>query len=178
MPVADIRNSAKDDAFVHFIVELRVYVHTQLRLVSYFILHLQGFFYSSFRNKIYFSAVFFFFLCAVCLFGLLFTILLTLPCRRISKTCFSDSHRPSTLGKNQLKPNFRSQALGVRFIEILIFLKMECYFTLFVLRINMECSSSCISHFFAARAKCLNFPCRVKSCEDKGASPQSCQGLR
>lgn len=33
--------------------------HTQLRLVSYFILHIQGLFYSSFGNEIYFSAVFF-----------------------------------------------------------------------------------------------------------------------
>lgn len=99
MPVADIRNSAKDDAFVHFIVELLVYVPTH-NCVLFLILFCiyKGFFTARLETR-FISLLFFFFLCAVCLFGLLLTILLTLPCRRISKTCFSDSNRPLTLGK-------------------------------------------------------------------------------
>lgn len=38
MPVAEIRNSAKDDAFVHFIVELCVYVRTH-KCVSCFVFY-------------------------------------------------------------------------------------------------------------------------------------------
>lgn len=35
-----------------------------------------------------------------------------------------------------------------------------------------------ILHFFALRAKSLKSPCRLKGCEDQGASLQSCKGLQ
>lgn len=56
MPVAEIQNSPRDDAFVHLTVEL----HTNMSRF-YFILHIQGIYYSSFRNDIYIFAVFLFF---------------------------------------------------------------------------------------------------------------------
>lgn len=46
----------------------------------------------------------------------------------------------------------------MRFIRTLR--ETKCYYTLFASRINMECTSSCISHFFAVRPKCLKLPCR------------------
>lgn len=96
---------------------------------------------------------------------------------RYLKTAFliQIGHR---LQEKTAKTKISIQAWGIRFIETLAFLEMKCYFTLFALRINMECSSSCISHFFAARPKCLKFLCRLKGCEDKGASLQSCKGLQ
>lgn len=125
------------------------------------------FFYSLFRNE-RFIFLFFFFPSYVQSAYLLYFLqsFCILPRARVSKYCFSDSNRPSTLGK-QLKRKSRCHACGIRFIKTLIFLEMKFYFTLFALRINMECSSSCISCFFAVRPKCLKFPRRLKSCEDK-----------
>lgn len=62
MPVADIRNSAKDDAFVHFIVELRVYVHTH-NCVLFLILFCiyKGFFTARLETR-FISLLFFFLL--------------------------------------------------------------------------------------------------------------------
>lgn len=117
-PVAEIRNSAEDDAFVHFIVELHVYIctHKCVLCLNYFA-YTRVFTACLEMRFLYFP---FFFLHAVCLFDFFFTILLTLPCRRVSKNCCSDSNRPSTLGKKQLKQKSRSQAWSIRFIKILL----------------------------------------------------------
>lgn len=98
MPVAEIRSSAKDEGFVHFIVELRVYT----QMYCFFILFcIYRGFYSLFRNGRFISLLFFFFPSYVQSAYMIYFLqsFVLLPCRSVSKYCISVSNRPSALGK-------------------------------------------------------------------------------
>ena len=62
MRVAEIQNSAKDDAFVRFIVELRVYVRTHKCVLFLILFCLYKVFFTARLETRFISLLFFFFL--------------------------------------------------------------------------------------------------------------------
>lgn len=179
VPLALFRLSAtgfKDAGFVHFIVEfVCTLVRTQVQVLV-LILHIYKFF-SQLVQKRDFSLLFPPPSHSAWLFDVFLQFFLLFFAEEYLKiiffvvVLFQINHR---LGEKRAKTKIQIASFGPKVPQDL---ETKCYFTSFALRINMECSSFCISHFFAVRLKCLKLPCELGGWEDKGASLQSCKGL-
>lgn len=67
MPVADIRNSAKDDAFVHFIVELSVCTspHTTASCFLFYFAYTRAFLQLVWKRDLFLCCFFFLLVCSL-----------------------------------------------------------------------------------------------------------------